>query len=519
MAQDAGKAEAPAPKSSAASDFSSMYKEFTAVILAGGEGTRLAPLTHGKGKAVMPVCNHAMMGYAVRWLAAGGFTKPFIVTSESQHQEVEAWCAKECPALGVHPSIHVVSDDAETAEALKAVANKVERDVLVVSCDTITDIPISKILSQHRGTRATATVVCRHKKDYDSKSKERHLIEFFGLEKQNRITFFASSAELSDQMTYIKKSFLARRPCMTLTTSLLDGHIYVLNKWALDLLEKKQEITSLKHELLPLLSSQQFRRIKQDGTWGDLGVPPPPHPMLADAEDDLLGPVLKGIISIDDLSSKKDVAALSPFAPPPSSSYDPISVYAFIADNNGALAVDPAEAKLISEQKKAGEYLTRACHISTFVEACRDVAKGITAVAGGRATGGAVWVSSIAAALAAEYEENWTKPSREGIFPNRASVSSPSAVGVNYQPGESAIVKATVIGNNVTIGTNTRVSQCILLDGVTIAANCTLQGCIIGYDTRIPEKTILKECVVGNSVDSLKGHTEHKNEVISNEEL
>ncbi|KAJ9457999.1 hypothetical protein DIPPA_11278 [Diplonema papillatum] len=39
-----------------------MYKEFTAVILAGGEGTRLAPLAHGK--AVMPVCNHAMMGYA-----------------------------------------------------------------------------------------------------------------------------------------------------------------------------------------------------------------------------------------------------------------------------------------------------------------------------------------------------------------------------------------------------------------------------------------------------------------------
>jgi len=44
-----------------------------AVILAGGEGTRLRPLTSNQPKPMMPLANQPMMEHVVRLLASHGF--------------------------------------------------------------------------------------------------------------------------------------------------------------------------------------------------------------------------------------------------------------------------------------------------------------------------------------------------------------------------------------------------------------------------------------------------------------
>ena len=44
-----------------------------AVILAGGEGTRLRPLTSNQPKPMMPIANAPMMEHIVRLLAKHGF--------------------------------------------------------------------------------------------------------------------------------------------------------------------------------------------------------------------------------------------------------------------------------------------------------------------------------------------------------------------------------------------------------------------------------------------------------------
>ena len=45
----------------------------TAMILAAGHGTRLAPLTNTRAKAVVPFLNRPLLDYSLEWLRRCGF--------------------------------------------------------------------------------------------------------------------------------------------------------------------------------------------------------------------------------------------------------------------------------------------------------------------------------------------------------------------------------------------------------------------------------------------------------------
>eukprot|EP01064_Diplonema_japonicum_P031130 TRINITY_DN5478_c0_g1_i1.p1 TRINITY_DN5478_c0_g1~~TRINITY_DN5478_c0_g1_i1.p1 ORF type:complete len:508 (+),score=68.12 TRINITY_DN5478_c0_g1_i1:74-1525(+) len=475
--------------------------EFTAVVLAGGEGTRLSPLTHGHVKALLPVGNHAMLWYSLRWLSAGGYSKPIVITTETSQDEIGAWFNKAGGSTGSDPQFISVPDDADTAQALKAVADKVLGSVIVVSCDTITNIPLSDILAYHRRKAATATILMKHKKLPDSKdktaAKERHLTEFVGLEEDSRVTLFASSAELSD--VKMKKAYLTRRPNMKLTTSLIDSHVYVFSNWVFELLKHKKTLTSLKHELLPVLAAQQFRRQKPDGSWGDLPIPPPSQPALTTSTP----PPFPPVFTETDFGSKVHGSPTSVF-------YDPVRVYAYIADNGGKVALDPTTIKRLGDKTLPGEYLTRVNHLSTYHEANKELAK---CASQGKEGSCPEWET-----ISNELQENWMKPSKEGKFPSKVSVSAPSLIGTGYQPAEGVVVKATVVGNNVAIDTQARVSQSVVMHNVKIGSGCVIQNCIIGSGCVIPPRTTLKECVLGPNVDELK-QSEHKGEFISKDDF
>ena len=117
--------------------------------------------------------------------------------------------------------------------------------------------------------------------------------------------------------------------------------------------------------------------------------------------------------------------------------------------------------------------------------------------------------------LSAEFVANWQKPLKEGKFLPKATVSSPSLIGKNYQPEEGSIVKATTIGNDVKVGSDTRISHSVIMDGVEIAANCIIESCAIGTGTRIPEGSKMKDCILGNNIDNLPEEGEYKGEILS----
>eukprot|EP01063_Lacrimia_lanifica_P019754 TRINITY_DN27183_c0_g1_i1.p1 TRINITY_DN27183_c0_g1~~TRINITY_DN27183_c0_g1_i1.p1 ORF type:complete len:481 (+),score=162.55 TRINITY_DN27183_c0_g1_i1:55-1497(+) len=465
------------------------YSDFTPVVLAGGGGTRLAPFNQGMPKALLPVGNHAMLSYSLRWLERSGFGRPIVITTKEYEQQIVEWVRRE----QVQALVHAVNDDTETAEALLAVEDKIPDSAIVVSCDTITDIPLENVLKLHRQRQATATLVLKHApvQDDKAKQKERHQVEYVGLEEDNRVVFFASSAELGESVK-LPKAFLTRRPNMTLTTSLMDGYIYVISKWGLRFLGAKKKLTCLKHEFLPVLVGEQFRRLGKDGTFS--GVPPP-----ACAKPVHTASPFPRILCPEDIGCGRKTAAI----------YDPVRVYAYIADNNGVLETDANSLAKVTAKQQPGEYVSRACYISTFTKTCSDLAKNTVP---DKKTGEMSGVD--VELLARELEENWQRPSKEGKFPEKVSVSTPSLIGVNYTPARGVVVKGSAIGNNVTIGADARVVQCIVMDGVTIEAGCNLQGCIVGAKALIPARCILKACNIGHGVDDIEEGSEMKNENI-----
>ena len=60
-----------------------------ALILAGGAGTRLRPITHTRAKQLVPVANKPILFYGLEHLAEAGITEVGIVVGETA-DEIEA---------------------------------------------------------------------------------------------------------------------------------------------------------------------------------------------------------------------------------------------------------------------------------------------------------------------------------------------------------------------------------------------------------------------------------------------
>ncbi len=62
-----------------------------AVILAGGQGTRLRPITYEISKQLIPVQGKPIMTWLVRWLSRYGVKRVLIITSVKWHSAYEEW--------------------------------------------------------------------------------------------------------------------------------------------------------------------------------------------------------------------------------------------------------------------------------------------------------------------------------------------------------------------------------------------------------------------------------------------
>ena len=124
--------------------------------MAGGEGTRLRPLTLTTPKPLLPVCNRPMIGHAVDLLRRHGVDE-LIVTVSYLAEHIKAYLGD-----GAEFGVSVVYEDEPTplgtAGSVGNARELLDQTFLVVSGDVLTDIDLTALMAFHRDHRATATI-------------------------------------------------------------------------------------------------------------------------------------------------------------------------------------------------------------------------------------------------------------------------------------------------------------------------------------------------------------------------
>lgn len=137
-----------------------MSKKIQAIILAGGQGTRLRPYTAIIPKPLMPVGEHPICEIIIHQLKKAGLTEIAISTGHLAGL-IEAYFANG-KKWGVN--ITYVSEDRPlgTAGALKLIKN-MDDDCLIINGDVLTDLDYKKVLSHHRRRKALATITVKER--------------------------------------------------------------------------------------------------------------------------------------------------------------------------------------------------------------------------------------------------------------------------------------------------------------------------------------------------------------------
>src|SRR3954470_1564165 len=127
-----------------------------AVILVGGEGTRLRPLTSTVPKPVVPLVDRPFIVYMLEWLRGHGvddviLSCGFLATSVRN-------VLGDGSAFGLRLRFVEEPEPRGTAGALKYAESFLDERFLMLNGDTLTDIDLTAQIAQHERTGATGTL-------------------------------------------------------------------------------------------------------------------------------------------------------------------------------------------------------------------------------------------------------------------------------------------------------------------------------------------------------------------------
>lgn len=134
-----------------------------AVILAGGEGTRLRPLTSNQPKPMLPMVNRPMLEHIVTLLAEHGFDD-IVVTVAFLANQIRNYFG-DGSDFGVR--MRYASEDTPlgTAGSVRNAAAELDDTFLVISGDVVTDIDLTEFVRAHREAGAFGSIALKRVAD------------------------------------------------------------------------------------------------------------------------------------------------------------------------------------------------------------------------------------------------------------------------------------------------------------------------------------------------------------------
>ena len=220
-----------------------------AIVLVGGEGTRLRPLTSDVPKPAVTLVDRPFLAYAIEWLAAHGVTEVVLacgflpdvlraaLADEEERAGVEITYVAEPEPLGTAGAIRFAAD---------ALGERLEDRFLALNGDVLADLDLSALLRAHEERNARATIGLHPVEDSSA----------YGLVRCD---------DDGEVLEFLEKTGEA-------VPGEINAGAYVLDRSVLDLVPAGQAV-SIEREVFPRLVGDGLCGLLLEGYWMDIGTP------------------------------------------------------------------------------------------------------------------------------------------------------------------------------------------------------------------------------------------------------
>ena len=220
-----------------------------AVVLVGGEGTRLRPLTLAAPKQMLPVGRRPMIERVLEWLARHGVDEAVLSLGYKPDAFLAAYPDGE--SCGVKLTYAVEDSPLDTAGAIRfaALEGGLDETFVVVNGDVLTDLDVTALVRFHQESGALGTIALTPVEDPSR----------FGVvptEDDGRV------------IAFIEKPAPDEAP-----TNLINAGTYVLEPSVLDLIPGDRRV-SIERETFPaMVAAGRLYARGSDAAWLDAGTP------------------------------------------------------------------------------------------------------------------------------------------------------------------------------------------------------------------------------------------------------
>ncbi|MHB8243860.1 MAG: sugar phosphate nucleotidyltransferase [Acidimicrobiales bacterium] len=220
-----------------------------AIVLVGGQGTRLRPLTYDIPKQMLPVVDRPMIEHVAEWLAGYGVDRIVLSLGYRADKFIEAF--PEGELAGARLVYAVEPEPLDTAGAVLFAASSagLEKTFIVLNADVISDSDLSSLVSFHHESGAMATIQLTPVDDPSA----------FG------VVPTASNGRVS--------AFIEKPPPGTAPTNKVNAGCYVIEPAVLGRIPSGRRV-SIEHETFPaLVAAGSLYALVSDAYWLDTGTP------------------------------------------------------------------------------------------------------------------------------------------------------------------------------------------------------------------------------------------------------
>ena len=217
-----------------------------ALILVGGHGTRLRPVTAILPKPAIPLVDRPFIRYMIDWLARHG-VDDVVMACGFLPDALRESLGDEIPG-GPRVRYVVEPEPRGTAGAIRFAADLLDDRFFALNGDVLTDLDLTALLARHESSGARATLGLYPVDDPSS----------YGLVRRG------PDGAITE--------FLEKPDPAEIDTDEVNAGCYVLEKSVLDLVPPDEDV-SIEREVFPRLVGDGLYSERLEGYWMDIGTP------------------------------------------------------------------------------------------------------------------------------------------------------------------------------------------------------------------------------------------------------